>query len=122
MGVQAVMPKGSVVIYLGSCFHSGGENRTDQSRWGLNIDYNLASLRTEENMYLACPPTVAATLPPELQRLVGYTMPGVAFGYVSEFHHPSTMLGKTGVPGDLSGKPINWATEDLPEFRKAAKL
>ena len=40
---QAVMPAGSVLIYLGRTFHSGGQNRSAKPRWGLNIDYNLVS-------------------------------------------------------------------------------
>jgi hypothetical protein len=42
---QAVMPKGSVLIYLGTTWHGGGENKTDHHRYGLNIDYNLGLLR-----------------------------------------------------------------------------
>ena len=40
--VQAVMPRGSVVLYLGDCFHSGGTNRSKSLRHGFNCDYNLA--------------------------------------------------------------------------------
>merc|ERR1712107_294050 len=82
--VQAVMPAGSCVIYLGNTWHSGGENRTASSRWGLNVDYNLSCFRQEENQYLACPPEIAATLTESLQTLVGYTMPGPSFGYYAE--------------------------------------
>ena len=72
--MPAVMPKGSVVIYLGDCFHSGGANSSDGLRNGFNLDYNLAHLRQEENQFLACPVDVAKDLSPELQALVGYTM------------------------------------------------
>jgi hypothetical protein len=40
--VTAVMPRGSVVVYLGDCFHSGGANRSRAARHGFNCDYNLA--------------------------------------------------------------------------------
>lgn len=117
--VQAVMPKGSVVIYLASTLHSGGENRSREKRWGLNIDYNLASLKQEENMFLSCPPEIAAKLPAELQALLGYTMPGPSLNYVTDFHHPIKFLEKKGVAGDRTGKPVNWATKDLPEFQQS---
>jgi ectoine hydroxylase-related dioxygenase (phytanoyl-CoA dioxygenase family) len=42
---QAVMRKGSVLLYLGDTFHSGGANRSDGWRAGLNVNYNLALLR-----------------------------------------------------------------------------
>ena len=57
--VPAVMPKGSCVIYLSSCLHGSGPNLTaDRERIGLNVDYNLARIRTEENQYLSNPPAV----------------------------------------------------------------
>lgn len=56
---QAVMPKGSVVIYLGSIYHGGAENFTDDYRTGMVLGYSLGWLRSEENQYLACPPPVA---------------------------------------------------------------
>ena len=51
----AEMERGSVLFYSGSVNHGGGENRTEQVRIGLNITYNLAWLRQEENQYLATP-------------------------------------------------------------------
>jgi hypothetical protein len=68
----AEMERGSVLFYSGSVNHGGGANRSDQVRIGLNITYNLAWLRQEENQYLATPPEVARTLPVELLRLMGY--------------------------------------------------
>ena len=49
---------------------------------GLNITYCLGWLRQEENQYLSCPPHIAKDLSPELQDLLGYTMP-VAHALVS---------------------------------------
>ena len=59
-------------------------------------------LRQEENQYLACPPEVARVLSPELQALVGYTMPGTSFGYFAEYQHPSEALQSDALA-------INWA-------------
>ena len=78
---QAEMSKGSVLLYSGSVFHGGGENRSDHARFGLNLTYALGWLRQEENQYLSCPPEIAKTLEPELQELIGYTMGGYALGY-----------------------------------------
>lgn len=78
---QATMRRGSVLVYTGSVFHGGGENRGDSDRWGLNITYALGWLRQEENQYLSCPPEIARTLDPELQALIGYAMGSYALGY-----------------------------------------
>jgi len=78
---QAEMQAGSVLIYSGSVFHGGGENRTTSDRIGINITYALGWLRQEENQYLSCPPEMAKDLSPTLQSLAGYAMGQYALGY-----------------------------------------
>lgn len=78
---QAVMRRGSVLLYTGSVFHGGGANRSEGARVGINITYALGWLRQEENQYLSCPPEIARTLPPALQDLIGYTYGSYALGY-----------------------------------------
>ncbi len=78
---QAVMSRGSVLLYTGSVFHAGGANVSDGDRIGINITYSLAWLRQEENQYLSCPPEIARNLPTELQDLLGYTVGSYALGY-----------------------------------------
>ena len=73
--VVAEMPAGSAVIYLGSTIHGGGANKSaDVWRRGVHLSYTLGWLRTEENNYLAVPPEIAATLPPECQDALGYAV------------------------------------------------
>jgi hypothetical protein len=88
----AEMERGSVLFYSGSVNHGGGANQTDQVRIGLNITYNLAWLRQEENQYLATPPELARTLPVELLRLMGYTRGAYALGYVDDLRDPIEVL------------------------------
>ncbi len=78
---QAEMQAGSVLVYTGSVFHGGGENRSNTDRIGVNLTYTLGWLRQEENQYLSCPPDIARDLPPELQDMLGYTMGQFAMGY-----------------------------------------
>jgi ectoine hydroxylase-related dioxygenase (phytanoyl-CoA dioxygenase family) len=78
---QAVMRAGSVLLYTGSVFHGGGENRSADDRIGINITYSLGWLRQEENQYLSCPPELARELSPELQDLLGYAQGSYALGY-----------------------------------------
>jgi hypothetical protein len=70
----AEMPAGSAVVYLGGTIHGGGANSTDVARRGAHLSYCLGWLRTEENNYLAVPPSLAATLPRQAQELIGYAV------------------------------------------------
>ena len=112
---QAEMKKGSVLIYSGSVLHSGGENRTQETRAGLNITYSLAWLRQEENQYLSCPPHVARDLPQDLQELLGYTMGSYALGYYSD---PEANQGSNqNATGDAGPLPPERAVGARPRGR-----
>lgn len=78
---RATMKRGSVLIYSGGVFHSGGANVGNSDRIGLNLTYTLGWLRQEENQYLSCPPDIARTLEPDLQAMIGYQMGSYALGY-----------------------------------------
>jgi len=81
--IQAAMPRGSVMIYLGSVWHSGADNQTaDEWRAGMICGYSLGWLRQEENQYLAVPPDVAKDLPEHVQHLIGYKLHGDFLGWV----------------------------------------
>ena len=73
--VDAVLPVGGAVIYLGSTIHYAGTNSTDDEwRLGVHVSFTLGWLRTEENNLLAVPPSVARTLSPAAQELLGYAV------------------------------------------------
>jgi ectoine hydroxylase-related dioxygenase (phytanoyl-CoA dioxygenase family) len=84
----AEMARGSVLFYSGSVYHGGGANRSAVTRIGLNITYNVAWLRQEENQYLSVPREVAATLPVDLLRLMGYDRGAYALGYIDDLRDP----------------------------------
>ncbi len=86
--VPAEMTKGSVLFYTGSVYHGGGANRSDATRVGINITYNVSWLRQEENQYLSVPLEIARTLPVELLRLMGYARGAYALGYVDDLRDP----------------------------------
>ena len=86
--VAAEMTKGSVLIYTGSVYHGGGENRTDEVRMGVNLTYARSWLRQEENQYLSVPLEVARTLDVDLLRLLGYQRGAYALGYVDDLRDP----------------------------------
>ena len=84
----AAMSRGSVLFYSGSVYHGGGANHSRATRIGLNITYNVAWLRQEENQYLSVPREVATTLPTELLRLMGYERGAYALGYIDDLRDP----------------------------------
>ena len=89
--IQAVMPKGSVIFYMGSMYHGGAENFTNDYRTGIILGYSMGWLRQEENQYLACPPSVAKHLSEKLQRLIGYSMHPPMLGWY-EYNDPRMLL------------------------------
>lgn len=82
--VSAEMPEGSVLLYTDGVFHGAGENRSNTPRTGISLQYNLAWLRQELNMYLTYPPEVAKTFSPNLQRLIGYESAGPYLGFIND--------------------------------------
>ena len=95
--VQAIMPKGSLLLYLGNTLHGGGPNRSQQPRSGLINTYALGWLRQEENQYLNVPREVAETHSQTIQRLMGYCL------------YPSTGGGALGTWQNPDG---SWVGED----------
>jgi ectoine hydroxylase-related dioxygenase (phytanoyl-CoA dioxygenase family) len=110
----AEMSAGSVLIYTGSLYHGGGANRSDETRYGLNITYARSWLRQEENQYLSVPLEIARELPESLQRLIGYQRGAYALGYVDDLRDPIEIVrpgaARDGL-GDLaSAKPKELAS------------
>jgi ectoine hydroxylase-related dioxygenase (phytanoyl-CoA dioxygenase family) len=71
--LQVEMPAGSIVIWDGAMWHGGGANQSaDRSRLAIDINYNVAYLRQQENQYLGVPREEVAKMPRLLQRVIGY--------------------------------------------------
>ncbi len=88
----AEMDAGSVLFYTGALYHGGGANRSDATRYGLNLTYARSWLRQEENQYLTVPLEVARELPMSLQKLIGYRRGAYALGYVDDNRDPISVL------------------------------
>jgi ectoine hydroxylase-related dioxygenase (phytanoyl-CoA dioxygenase family) len=80
------MAAGSVVVFLGTTLHRGGANRSDGVRLGISPQYCQPWMRQIENMALAVPPGVVATMPPRVQELLGYSILPPFIGYVDGRH------------------------------------
>lgn len=72
--LKVEMEPGDVLLYLGSTLHCGGKNSSKRPRTGLVISYSVGWLRQAENQYLAYPPKIARRFPPDLQKLIGYSV------------------------------------------------
>lgn len=89
--ITATMPAGSVMFYVGTVWHGGGANRTDQRRLGVILEYAASWLRAQENHVTAVPVEVMRTLAPRLQELLGYNIHPPFLGYV-DGRHPRRAL------------------------------
>ena len=90
--IAATMPAGSVMFYVGTVWHGGGANHTEQRRLGVILEYAASWLRAQENHVTAVPVDVMRTLDPRLQELLGYNIFPPFLGYV-DGRHPRRALG-----------------------------
>jgi hypothetical protein len=98
--VPVEMARGSCLLYTGKVYHGGGENRSASTRVGLNITYDVAWLRQEENQYLSVPREVAEQLDDDFLRLLGYRIGAYALGYVDDVRDPIAVI--RGPQGEMS--------------------
>jgi ectoine hydroxylase-related dioxygenase (phytanoyl-CoA dioxygenase family) len=69
---QAVMTKGSVVVWLSRTLHGAGASTSTEGRTAFFGSYVADWLQQEENQYLAVPPEAAERLSDRAQQLIGY--------------------------------------------------
>ena len=69
---QAVMPKGSAVIWLSRSLHGSGASKSSEGRVGYFHSYIVDWLRQEENQYLSVTAEAAGLLPLASRQLLGY--------------------------------------------------
>ncbi|MFZ8974834.1 MAG: phytanoyl-CoA dioxygenase family protein [Pseudomonadales bacterium] len=114
--IPAMMPAGSVLIYLGGTLHGGGRNTCPEARTGLALQYSLGWLRQEENQYLAHPPDIAQTFSEPLRRLIGYNYGGSYLGFVNG-DDPHRIFEPDYVgPAMRSTEAIDTAKANLPRL------
>jgi ectoine hydroxylase-related dioxygenase (phytanoyl-CoA dioxygenase family) len=89
--VKACMPAGSLMLVKGTLWHRGGANRSGTPRMIITPQYCPGWTRQLENMALAVPPEIAATLPERARELIGYSIHPPFMGYVDGMH-PARLL------------------------------
>lgn len=97
--IIATCEPGSAICFLGSTAHGAGANISKEVRRGLLISYSLGWLKPYENLWLAYPPEIARTFPPELAALAGYAQHRPNLGNY-EGQCPSILL-KGDVPAHI---------------------
>ena len=89
--IKAVMPKGSVLFFLGTLWHGGGANESDTPRMCLTAQYCAPFCRTQENFSLSIPKERVKSFSENIQRLLGYSIHPPFMGMV-EGKHPKRVL------------------------------
>ncbi len=89
--IKAVMPKGSVLFFLGTLWHGGGANQSEAPRMCLTAQYCAPFCRTQENFSLSIPKAQVKTFSENIQRLLGYSIHPPFMGMV-EGKHPKRVL------------------------------
>ena len=89
--IKTVMPKGSVLFFLGTLWHGGGANESAAPRMCLTAQYCAPFCRTQENFSLSVPKERVKTFSENIQRLLGYSIHPPFMGMV-EGKHPKRVL------------------------------
>jgi ectoine hydroxylase-related dioxygenase (phytanoyl-CoA dioxygenase family) len=92
--IQALMPAGSVMFYVGSLVHGGGSNRTEQPRLGVILEFIVSWLKPQENHLIGIPRDTVRELPQRLQELLGWNVMPPFIGYV-DGRHPRKYLDRS---------------------------
>jgi ectoine hydroxylase-related dioxygenase (phytanoyl-CoA dioxygenase family) len=93
--IPAVMPAGSVVLFLGTLWHGGGANTSAAPRAALSNQYGEPWARQQENFTLAVPKEAAASMSERVQELLGYSIHPPFMGHIGGVH-PKRLLRRPG--------------------------
>lgn len=84
--IPVTMAAGSVVIFLGTLWHGGGENRSSDSRLAVTCQYCEPWLRPQENFFLELSAASLQAMPERLLSMVGYSIHPPFMGMVNGMH------------------------------------
>jgi len=94
---QAVMPKGSAVLWLSRTLHGAGKSRLAERRTGLFHSFIPDWLRQEENQYLSIPPEIAEKLSDKAKQVIGYSSSN-SLGWVKGRAKENLLVAGSGAP------------------------
>jgi ectoine hydroxylase-related dioxygenase (phytanoyl-CoA dioxygenase family) len=91
MGVPVEMPAGSLVVFAGTLFHGGGQNRSSTPRRAFSHQYCEPWARQQENFTLSIPRERAKDMSPRLRQMLGYSIHPPFVGQIAG-RHPEKAL------------------------------
>ncbi|EEY15366.1 phytanoyl-CoA dioxygenase family protein [Verticillium alfalfae VaMs.102] len=80
--VPVVMPKGSIVYFIGTLWHGGGRNTSNSDRRALTVQYCQPWIRTIENQFLAVDFEKLPDIPKRIVDMLGYQVAAPFIGHV----------------------------------------
>ena len=93
--IAAEMPKGSVLVWVGSLWHGGGANTTTERRFGIAMNYCAGFIRQQENQQLGIPLDTVSAFPRRLQELCGFSIYRGLMGHIDKQDPRTAVLGIT---------------------------
>ena len=82
--ISATCPRGSVIYFLGTTWHSGGANRSKKPRHAATIQYCQPYIRPLENLMVAVDPrrALSGEIPKKIVDMMGYrsAIPFIGYG------------------------------------------
>lgn len=84
--IPVVMPKGSMVLFLGTLWHGGGANRSAEPRLAVTAQYCEPWARQQENFSLSVSRDRARQCSEHIQRMLGYSIHPPFMGMVNGMH------------------------------------
>jgi ectoine hydroxylase-related dioxygenase (phytanoyl-CoA dioxygenase family) len=100
--IPAEMEKGSVLVWVGSLWHGGGANTTDERRVGIAMNYCAGWIRQQENQQLGIPREIAAGFSPRLRELCGYSVYNMLIGHINKQSPEQLLLDREPADGTTS--------------------
>jgi ectoine hydroxylase-related dioxygenase (phytanoyl-CoA dioxygenase family) len=91
--ISVVMPPGSCVFFIGTLWHGGGANHSDQSRLAVTAQYCEPWLRPQEAFTLSTVRETVQVVSEDLRRMLGYSIHPPFVGMVNGMH-PKRLLEK----------------------------
>lgn len=91
--IAAEMPKGGVLIWVGSLWHGGGANTTQERRVGIAMNYCAGYVRQQENQQLGIPLDTVRRFPRRLQELCGFSIYNGLIGHIDKENPGKLLLG-----------------------------
>jgi ectoine hydroxylase-related dioxygenase (phytanoyl-CoA dioxygenase family) len=85
------MPSGSCVFFVGTLWHGGGANRSDQARLAVTAQYCEPWLRPQEAFTLSTDRETVRAVSEDVRRMLGYSIHPPFIGMVDGMH-PKRLL------------------------------